>query len=478
MNSLSKSSIKANEDSIVSRVSLTTKIFVWSVLIEPLIFFHVVPQNISGIGGNISRLLQLIVLIILIFKVLIVGKARFINPFSLLYRNFTYFYILSVIVGILGYFYGSYSFNLSDEFLESVKYSSTKHSFLSVLVHSEYFRPVFEYFIALYFFVYFVVLTQYMLNTKEAINYFFKCFNFVFLTCLIIGFADLLFQALFYEEYWGIPRYLADGIAVKGFRFHSIIGEPRDAFSFLIMSISILTLKDFFYKERKLTFFWIVLILIAAFLTFSFSGILGIIFSVGLLFIFYLPSLNFKKQLLIFISICFILFIVFINVKYSPRMMLYYDALLEVYQSLNTGGQLSPVVFNVMNNIYPIWHLWLEVREFNFFHLFFGNGYGSTSVINNYYLNERAIINPNASIIRMLYENGIIGTFMFIFVFLTPLKVLFIDDKIYNKLKFLMIVMIAMYFAHRSVGVYVFFGISLAVLRYKLTEMKLNSSFS
>jgi hypothetical protein len=78
----------------------------------------------------------------------------------------------------------------------------------------------------------------------------------------------------------------------------------------------------------------------------------------------------------------------------------------------------------------------------------------------------------------MLYENGIIGTFMFIFVFLTPLKVLFIDDKIYNKLKFLMLVMIAMYFAHRSVGVYVFFGISLAVLRYKLTEMKLNSSFS
>ena len=115
MNSIRVASLK---DNISRKVSLTTKIFVWSILFEPLIFFHIVPQNISGVGGSISRILQFIVLSIFIFRFLISGKARIYNPFSLLNRGFSYFYILAISAGILGYFFGSYSANLSVEFLD------------------------------------------------------------------------------------------------------------------------------------------------------------------------------------------------------------------------------------------------------------------------------------------------------------------------------------------------------------------------
>ena len=114
------------------------------------------------------------------------------------------------------------------------------------------------------------------------------------------------------------------------------------------------------------------------------------------------------------------------------------------------------------------------MRELNFFHLFFGNGLGSASKINNYYFNELGVINPNASIIRMLYESGIIGIFLFIFAFIKPLRKLSIDYKIYDKLLFLMLIMLGVYFSHRSIAPYLFFGIILVVFRYRLMEKNLD----
>jgi len=482
MNVLSVPSLKAKINKKVSQVSVLTKIFIWSVLFEPLIFFHIVPQHISGVGGGVGRMLQFILLFTLIFKLLIAGKIIFPKPFSLVYRKFTFFFLLAIFAGVLGYLYGSYSYNLTETFLDlnsltPYEWSFRKDTSVAIFLQGPYFRPLFEYFIALYYFIYFVVLMQYMLTTKEDIDYFFRCFYFVFVVCLVVGFVDFLLVTFFFPDYRGIPRYIADGVHLEGARWHGIIGEPRDAFNYLIIALSVLTIRDIWLQERKLNYFWLSLIVIASFLTYSFSGVLGIIFAVGLIIIFYFPLVKFKSQLFIIFGLIITLLIVFLNVQYSPRMMLYYDALSSVYYELNTGATLSPVVANVMNNIYPMWHMWLEVREFNFFHLFFGNGFGSASVINNYYLNEIAVINPNSSLIRMIYENGIIGIFLFIFAFLTPLKIFCTDIKMYNKLKFLMLITIAMYFSHRTVGLYIFLGVSLVVLRYKLTELNPNFSF-
>ena len=105
---------------------------------------------------------------------------------------------------------------------------------------------------------------------------------------------------------------------------------------------------------------------------------------------------------------------------------------------------------------------------FDFLHFFIGNGLGSTSVINRYYMHSIEMLNPNANIIRTLYETGVIGTLLFISVFLTPIKKICKNDIIHSKLTIFMLLMLGMYFAHRSAIPYIFLGITLVVLKNKL----------
>ena len=130
-------------------------------------------------------------------------------------------------------------------------------------------------------------------------------------------------------------------------------------------------------------------------------------------------------------------------------------------------GVIGTVYQYSMVNVFPIWHLWTEIREFNFLHFFIGNGLGSTPAINQYYMHSNEMINPNANIIRSLYETGVIGTLLFISIFLTPIKKMYMNDNIHSKLIIFMLLMLGMYFAHRSAIPYIFLGMTLVVLKNK-----------
>ena len=82
-------------------------------------------------------------------------------------------------------------------------------------------------------------------------------------------------------------------------------------------------------------------------------------------------------------------------------------------------------------------------------------------------MHSNEMINPNANIIRSLYETGVIGTLLFIAVFLTPIKKMYMNDNIHSKLTIFMLLMLGMYFAHRSAIPYIFLGIVLVVLKNK-----------
>jgi hypothetical protein len=232
----------------------------------------------------------------------------------------------------------------------------------------------------------------------------------------------------------GVPRHLSDGTTV-GFRFHGIAGEPRDAFSYLMLCLGMFALRDIWEDKKKLTLFWIVFIVITAMLTQSFSGLIGIAFFSFLLFIFYFPKASLKVKLL---SIFFVLLAavsIYINFLVSPRLLRYYEELFWLYSLLDEGLSLEETVYQlVMNNVYPIWHLWLQIREFEFLPFIIGNGLGSVSVVNNYYMELAGIINPNAFIIKSLYETGVIGTLLFIAAFLTPIKKMYMNNNINSKL--------------------------------------------
>ena len=106
---------------------------------------------------------------------------------------------------------------------------------------------------------------------------------------MVLGYLDYLYVSIHLEsEGFLLPRHLSDGTYV-GLRFHGIAGEPRDAFSYLMLSLGIFALRDIWEDKKKLTLFWIILIITSAFLTESFSGILGIAFFGILILIYYLP---------------------------------------------------------------------------------------------------------------------------------------------------------------------------------------------
>ena len=296
--------------------------------------------------------------------------------------------------------------------------------------------------------------------------------------CFIVGYLDLL-QHSFTDH--SFPRHLYSNQDL-GPRFKGIAGEPRDAFSYLILSLGIFALRDIWEDKKKLTLFLTILIITSAVLTESFSGILGIVFFGILVMIYYLPIAssnmftNVTMKLLLLSMYLLVAVIIFINILVFPRIFIYYQGLFELYSLLDGGLSLKDTIYRyTMNNVYPIWHLWTEIREFNFLHLIIGNGLGSTPAINQYYMHSNEMINPNANIIRTLYETGIIGTLLFISVFLTPIKKMYMNSTIHSKLIILMLLMLGMYFAHRTAIPYIFLGIVLAVLKTKLRSSGNNS---
>jgi len=430
-------------------MSFIKKIYIWSVCLEPLLFFIFMSQTSSNLG--LGRVLQIIVLFSLPIKLISNRyKVKSFNIFSPMYRYYSYFIILSVFAWAGGFISGAYIVplvSIEDTMMISI------------------YRPAVEYIIAIYYFFYFVILARYMLNDTIAVDYFLKIFSMLFYFSLILGLSDLILMSVI-DGYGGIGRHVKSMISV-GFRFHGIAGEPRDAFVYLILGIGVLYLKDVWRDEQKLTKKRLLVIFVAIILTQSASGLIGLVFSSALLLMYYFSKITFNKKVLALLMIFLLNVIVILSVSYSPRVLLYYEASLELYDTLLNGYEVKSVLSYAMNNIYPIWHRWLEFLDFNVLPLFFGTGLGSSSVVNNIYLKVNEVTNPNANIVRMLYDVGIIGIILLIKSFIYPINKLLIDKDIQLKLMVYMIFVVGAYFAHRHVAPFLFLGIIVAVFENK-----------
>ena len=91
-------------------------------------------------------------------------------------------------------------------------------------------------------------------------------------------------------------------------------------------------------------------------------------------------------------------------------------------------------------------------------------------MLNNNSINLFEIHNPKSYVVRSIYETGIIGTYLFVYIFLHPIKKLNLFRHEYLYLLMLMLLMLGMYFGHRSVLPYFFLGIVLAVFNIKLSR--------
>jgi len=424
------------------------KLYIWSILMDPLLFFTISDRSITGVGLNLGRVLQIIFLIFFITNRLFQGKLTIEKLTSNMNYEYGLFFIFSIFSGIYGLLSGSYVMNKTFD----------SHTILN---HYQI-RPFFEFFISLYYYYYYVVLQRYMIKNHDGIQYFFKIFKFMFFSCLTIGFIDLLFDIHGVEL---VPRHMSDWRHV-GQRFHGLAGEPRQAFVYLIFGLSVFYLNKYWLIDNSKNILFILVILIAAYYTRSASGLVGIVFGIILILMFLTRSI---KKIIISMTILMILgTFIYINISFNERINVYLSGIPRTYQQLTIGRVMDGPLSMQMNNIYPVWDRWLDLINLNIIPVFFGTGYGTASILNNNKgKNMGEMANPNSHLVRSLYATGILGTFLFIIAFIKPIKRLTFLAKDRNLILLLMLLNLGSFFGHRSSSVFIFLGITIVVLLQK-----------
>jgi hypothetical protein len=440
-------------------VPLLTKVFIWSIVFESLLFFIIGNQTSTGFSFTIGKFLQVLVFFLLIINWL--NKKvplRSINLLNSSYRYLFFYFTLSIVAAFVGMLNGSYILKTSYD-------SDYASSLLARFVRSASFRPIFEYLIFIYYFFYFVILPIFLIRNIFSVRYFFKIFKFAFFTCLLAGFADLFLQLLGMQV---LPRDMSEGRLV-GFRFHGLAGEPRDAFVYLFFALGIMNLKSFWEQQRSVSSSLIIIVLIAALLTQSASGLIGILIALILYLFYSFKHLTIKRTLLI-IGINIIgMVAIALSIYSSQRLQDYVDVFSVVYESLLEGIPPPLLFAPQMVNVYPVWDLYLKVRELNFFPILLGNGFGSASVVNNNMGEDlwNELSNPHSQLVRLLYECGIIGTYFFVKSFVYPIQRLVIGlPKSVAQIFFIMIlIIVGLNLSHRSTSLFIYLGMSNCILR-------------
>lgn len=446
----------------MNRISLISRIYVWSVIFEPLVFFVLWHRSLIGISGNVSKLLQLIVILTLLLRFLIKSsRLKIINFTYPYYYNYGIYLIIVIFAGLVGFVSGSYE--VSAPQLEG-------SSWFSMVLTSPSVRPIFEYVIAIYYFIYFVVLPRHMLKTERALLYFFSVFRITFIISLIVGLVDLVALAVGGIEL--VPRHLDDWVHVSN-RFHGLAGEPRQAFIYLFYGLAILH-SEAYMRRQSFNKLWFIPVILAAIMTQSFSGLIGIIFFLALYMIYSLPRLiNFRAFFLLFAVLIITSVSINVTIKRIPRNLAYVEAMTDLWYLLESKIDLPYLMRTQSKNIYPLYDLTVKARDLDVIPILIGSGLGSASAINNRYIiassNETGsgssdLLNPGSQLVRLIFESGLIGTFFFITSFIYPVKKLTKNIALKNSRTFIILTLLltGCFMSMRSAGPFIFLGVFLA----------------
>lgn len=439
-------------------MSLLTRIFVWSLILEPMLFFIIFERSLVGITGNISRFLQLLVIIGLILRALLAKRIgvfipvlKFVNP---MHRIYCIYLLLAIVAGIMGWLMGSYD-------LVSEEYSLERKSLFSNVLNSNMIRPFFEYVIAYYNFFYFVLLTTYFLDTEQKVRQYLSVFKMMFLLSMVVGFVDLV---LVYLGVGYVPRHLSlEDWKYVGFRFHGLAGEPRDAFVYLFFGLSTLYLKTLI-ENKPLSKAWVFVVVIAASLTQSTSGLLGISMFMALYSMHSLKFMSLSRLFYLTIGGVGLLILLYVAVNYS-RASIYFIVMEDAWIALESNKGLPQILVGQSNNIFPLYDMLVKVRSGELLPILIGSGLGSSSITNQLYMGVNEFMNPHAQVVRVLFESGIIGSFLLLMTFTRPVKLLTMSvSPRQKKMLYLTIfLLIGCFLGHRSNTVFIYLGTMIAI---------------
>jgi O-antigen ligase len=441
------------------RVPGLTKLYVWSVVLEPMLFFVLFANSVTGVTGNVSRLLQAVVVFVLVARLFV----RVLTPQIRLPRSswrwsldHTYleYVALAVVAGVIGVLSGAFDTPMPDP-SGIVTYASTLNSALV--------RPLFEYVIAVYYFWYFVVLPRTMLRTPRQLDYLFKVFGGMFVLSFVVGVIGLSSAALLHVEI--VPRHLYD-LRMVGARFHGLAGEPRHAFVFLFLGLAMLHLRAW-YQGRRMWRAWTPLIIVAAMLTQSAAGFFGIAAFVAMFVAQTLRRMSVRRILRLVTVVLVVGVLTVLAVRNLPRARMYAANLQGVWQALEQRDALPGALASQGDSVYPVYDLVLKVRDGDLLPVVIGSGLGSAAAVNSRLATEAAQAgNPNSQFVRLLYESGLVGTALFILAFARPVARLTRDlsPEVRHRFMTLMLLVLGCGLGFRSAAPFIFLGVLIAVM--------------
>jgi len=331
------------------------------------------------------------------------------------------------------------------------------------VLNSAEIRPIFEYVAAAYYFVYFVMLPKYILVNASDVDYALSRFKLLFVASVVIGVIDLGFSS---AGIYLVPRHLADWSFVDS-RFHGLAGEPRQAFVYLCLGLAVLHL-DAFRRGRSLSRIWIVLIVAAAAMTQSTTGIVGGAMAIGLYSVYVLWGATLRRLVQAAVVIIVFVGLGYVTVTSSPRMGNYFTSATGLWTILETGEELPFLMTKSNSDIYPMYDLTVKARRGDLVPVLIGSGLGSASVTSNrYYKDWSNLNNPHSQLARSLFETGLIGTLLYVFAFVGPVRQQTADLPPYRAREFmtLTLLLLGCSLADRSSAPFIYLGLTLAVFR-------------
>lgn len=428
-------------------------VFIFSVIFEVLLYFMIYDVGQFGMSTNVSRILQLVTIFLLsIYLLLNKFKFRIASGYDYIISRYSIFLGFCILSGFFGYIYGVWD--------------------LDIQISKS--RVLIEYVITLYTFVYFILLPIFLLRDDKTLKLFFKSMNILFSVSFFIGIAS--FFSKYFFGFVLISRHFS-GFVDVGVRFHGLFGEPRDAGPGLVLWASLIYLWSYHNKAKEPNKLMISIILITIIFTFSMSAIVGIFLSLGMILIYKtkLWHMNVMQIVKYLFSAFLVVSIIFTAISFSDRLSMYYQAIGQTYSQFEQDEKVDTILKSQMVDVYPVLHRIREVRDLEIFPLLIGTGLSSSSLINKKYEDTGDTTqNPRSNLTRYFFDTGLLGLIAYIwfFILVTNKMLIYFPFKNQEHIMTLLLANLGMSLAHRSVAVFIFTGILIAVSFYKKNNLQ------
>lgn len=450
----------SNNRLVRQKLSVKSRLYIYTVVSDPLLFFILTDPNTFGLALTLSRVFQVLFLLYLGSDVVLNGTSfTFTKPPRAQISSIFLYLALVVLGSLAGVF-----------ILETYTLAASK-SAVSLLAtpgdlwRGTYYRPFLEIMILIYYFLYFAILPFYMIRSRSDFDHLLNVTLTVFKCVLVVGFIDLIFFSFFTSNI--IPRHLVDSRWIDvGLRFHGIAGEPRDAFPYLCFGYSVACLKSYIDESRMPSRLYSSTIGIALLLTQSVSGMIGIVLS-AILLVCSSRKINIRTVITFIITSIILVTVTILVVSISARFEKYFDAATVLFDALGSGADLPLALSGQAPNIYPLLSIYSSVVEYDYWTVFFGTGIGGASFINNRNIDgPNELMNPHSHFVRILVENGVLGVFLYCYIFISALRRLLVMLQRDNSrtLYVSFILLLGSTLAHRSSTIYIFLGMIIWLL--------------